>query len=83
MRDRWSGTEQNSIMLRCFSERTDMYVFGNWEHLFFLFRKKISDTTKLRKESELQVRIELTTLRFLVRMLFPEAKKHAAGPKKL
>ena len=51
-----------------------MYVFGNWEHLFFLFRKKISNTRKLKKDSELQVRIELT-------MLFPEPKKRAAGPK--
>ena len=84
MRDAWSGPEQNSIMLPCFSEQKDVNGFGNWKHLLFLFwKKKISNTRKLRKDSELQVRIELTSLRVLVWMLFPEAKKHAAGSKKL
>ena len=84
MRDAWSGAEQNSIMLPCFSEQKDVNGMGNWKHLLFLFwKKKISNTRKLRKDSELQVRIELTSLRVLVWMLFPEAKKHAAGSKKL
>ena len=47
----------------------------------FILEEKISNTRKLRKDSELQVRIELTSFRVLVRMLFPEPKKHAAGPK--
>ena len=78
---KWHWTKLHYAAL--FQWTKDVYVFGNWKHQFFLFRKKISNTTKLRKESELQVRIELTTLRVLVRMLFPEPKKHAAGPKKL
>ena len=42
----------------------DVYGFGNWKHLSFLFWT-ISNSRKHRKNSELQVRIELTTLRVL------------------
>ena len=49
----------------------------SWKQFIFLFWKNISNTRKHRKYSELQVRIELTTLRVL-----PWTEK-AARPKKL
>ena len=49
----------------------------SWKQLIFLLWKNISNTRKHRKYSELQVRIELTTLRVL-----PWTEK-AARPKKL
>ena len=58
-----------------------MYGFGNWKHLFFLFwKKEISNTRRLRKNSELQMRIELTTLRA---GSSSDVGEKAAGPKKL
>ena len=43
---------------------------GKDERNRLIWKKEISNTRKLRKNSELRVRIELTTLRVLVRTLY-------------
>ena len=52
-----------------YTRRKGLYGGLAQNQLSIIWKKEISNTRKLRKSSELQVRIKLTTLQVLVRML--------------